>query len=43
MNVQTPQSLELAWGAALVLVVIILLLNIVARLIAARARPSEGR
>lgn len=43
VNVQTPQSLELAWGAALVLVTIILLLNIVARLIAARARPSEGR
>jgi phosphate transport system permease protein len=42
VNVQTPQSLELAWGAALVLVVIILLLNIVARLIGARARPSEG-
>ena len=43
VNVQTPDSLELAWGAALVLVVIILLLNIVARLIAARARPAEGR
>lgn len=43
VNVQTPQSLELAWGAALVLVAIILLLNIVARLIGARARPSEGR
>ena len=43
VNVQTPHSLELAWGAALVLVVIILLLNIVARLIAARARPAEGR
>jgi phosphate transport system permease protein len=43
VNVQTPQSLELAWGAGLVLVVIILLLNIVARLIAARARPAEGR
>ena len=43
VNVQTPQSLELAWGAALVLVTIILLLNLVARLIAARARPSEGR
>jgi phosphate transport system permease protein len=43
VNVQTPQSLELAWGAALVLVGIILILNIVARLIAARARPLEGR
>jgi phosphate transport system permease protein len=43
VNVQTPDSLELAWGAALVLVMIILLLNIVARLIAARARPAEGR
>ena len=43
VNVQTPDSLQLAWGAALVLVVIILLLNIVARLIAARARPAEGR
>ena len=43
INVQTPQSLELAWGAALVLVAIILLLNILARLIAARARPLEGR
>ncbi|MBJ7455702.1 MAG: phosphate ABC transporter permease subunit PstC [Thermoleophilia bacterium] len=43
VNVQTPQSLELAWGAALVLVAVILLLNIVARLVAARARPSEGR
>ena len=43
VNVQTPQSLEMAWGAALVLVGIILILNIVARLIAARARPLEGR
>ena len=34
---------ELAWGAALVLVAIILVLNLVARLIAARARPLEGR
>ncbi len=38
-----PSRQELAWGAALVLVTIILLLNLVARLIAARARPSEGR
>ncbi|HTI33466.1 MAG TPA: hypothetical protein VL422_07290, partial [Miltoncostaea sp.] len=43
VNVQTPQSLELAWGAALVLVVIILILNLVARLIASRVRPLEGR
>ena len=43
VNVQTPQSLQLAWGAALTLVGIILILNIVARLIAARARPLEGR
>ena len=43
VNVQTPQSLELAWGAALVLVAIILFLNIVARIIAARVRPPEGR
>ena len=34
INVQTPQSLRLAWGAALVLVAIILLLNIVGRVIA---------
>ena len=43
INVQTPQSLELAWGAALVLVAIVLLLNLVARVIAARVRPLEGR
>jgi phosphate transport system permease protein len=43
VNVQTPQSLQLAWGAALVLVVIILVLNLVARLIASRVRPLEGR
>jgi phosphate transport system permease protein len=43
VNVQTPESLQLAWGAALVLVVLILILNLVARLIAARARPLEGR
>ncbi len=33
IDVQTPESLELAWGAALVLVAIILLLNVTARLI----------
>ena len=43
INVSTPQSLQLAFGAALVLVSIILVLNLGARLIAARARPSEGR
>jgi phosphate transport system permease protein len=43
INVQTPQSLELAWGAALVLVAIILILNLVARIIASRVRPLEGR
>jgi phosphate transport system permease protein len=43
INVQTPQSLQLAWGAALVLVLIILLLNVVARLIAARTRFAEAR
>jgi hypothetical protein len=43
VNVQTPQSLQLAWGADLTHVGIILMLNIVARLIAARARPLEGR
>ncbi len=43
VNVQTPESQRLAWGATLVLVALILLLNLVARLIAAQARPSEGR
>lgn len=43
INVQTPPSLELAWGAALVLVAIILILNLVARLLASRVRPLEGR
>jgi ABC-type phosphate transport system permease subunit len=43
INMQTPQSLELAWGAALVLVTIILVLNVVARLVAARVRPLEAR
>ena len=43
INVQTPQSLELAWGAALVLVTIILVLNIVARVVAAHVRPLEAR
>ena len=43
IEVQTPQSLQLAWGAALVLVVIILILNLAARLIAARATSLESR
>jgi len=43
INVQTPQSLELAWGAALVLVAIILILNLAARALAARAPRSASR
>ncbi len=42
IQVQTPASLQLAWGAALVLVGIILLLNLAAALISRRARPSEA-
>ncbi len=42
VNVQTPQSEELAWGAALVLVAIILVLNWRAGHRGARP-PSEGR
>lgn len=42
IQVQTPASLQLAWGAALVLVAIILILNLAAALISRRARPSEG-
>ncbi len=42
IEVQTPESLQLAWGAALVLVVIILILNIAARLIAARTTSLES-
>ncbi|MGD9695125.1 MAG: phosphate ABC transporter permease subunit PstC [Thermoleophilia bacterium] len=43
IEVRTPQSEALAWGAALVLVGIILLLNIVARFIATRSRTLESR
>jgi len=43
VDVRTPQSEELAWGAALVLVAIILVLNLVARGIAARKRPGGAR
>lgn len=42
IQVQTPASLQLAWGAALVLVAIILVLNLAAALISRRARPAEG-
>jgi phosphate transport system permease protein len=42
IQVQTPASLQLAWGAALVLVAIILVLNLAAALISRRARPSEA-
>jgi len=42
IQVQTPASLQLAWGAALVLVAIILVLNVAAALISRRARPSEA-
>ncbi len=43
LDVQTPESQRLAWGAALVLVGLILMLNVAARLLAARARPPEAR
>ncbi len=43
LDVQTPESQRLAWGAALVLVGIVLLLNIAARLLASRSRALEGR
>jgi phosphate transport system permease protein len=42
IQVQTPASLQLAWGAALVLVGIILILNLAAALLSRRARPSEA-
>ena len=40
---QTPASLQLAWGAALVLVAIILVLNLGASLLSRRTRRLEGR
>lgn len=43
IQVQTPASLQLAWGAALVLVAIILILNLGAALLARRTRPLEAR
>jgi phosphate transport system permease protein len=43
IEVQTPESLQLAWGAALVLVIIILLLNLLARLIARRSGSVAAR
>jgi phosphate transport system permease protein len=43
VDVRTPQSEELAWGAALVLVAIVLVLNLVARAIAARTRLGGAR
>jgi phosphate transport system permease protein len=43
VQVQTPVTLQTAWGAALVLVVIILLFNLVARLIARKTRTLEAR
>ena len=43
IEVQTPESLQLAWGAALVLVAIIFALNILARLVASRSRRLESR
>jgi len=43
IQIQTPQTLQAAWGAALVLVVIILILNVIARFIARRTRGLETR
>ncbi|MGD9571869.1 MAG: phosphate ABC transporter permease subunit PstC [Thermoleophilia bacterium] len=43
LDVQTPESQRLAWGAALILVGIVLLLNIAARLLASRTRALEAR
>ena len=43
IEVQTPQSLQLAWGAALVLVAMILVLNLIARAVALRARVGGAR
>lgn len=39
---QTPQSLQMAWGAALVLVAIILVLNLGAALLSRKSRRLEG-
>jgi phosphate transport system permease protein len=40
---RSEATVTAAWGAALVLVSIILVLNVLARLLAARTRPQEGR
>lgn len=40
---QTPASLQLAWGAALVLVAIIMVLNLGAAILGRRSRRLEGR
>ncbi len=40
---QTPESLQMAWGAALVLVAIILVLNLGAALLSRKSRRLEGR
>jgi phosphate transport system permease protein len=40
---QTEASLSRAWGAALTLIVIILVLTLIASLISRKARPLEGR
>jgi phosphate transport system permease protein len=40
---RSDATVTAAWGAALVLVAMILMLNLVARLLAARTRPTEGR
>ncbi len=43
VDIQTPESTELAWGAAFVLVAMILFLNLIARLIARFTRSLEVR
>jgi phosphate transport system permease protein len=43
VNVRTPQTEQFAWGATLVLVAAILVLNLLARLIARAARATEAR
>jgi phosphate transport system permease protein len=43
VNTQTAASVRLAWGAALVLVAIVLGLNLLARLAARRLGPRRAR
>jgi phosphate transport system permease protein len=43
ISVRTPQSEQFAWGATLVLVGMILILNLIARLLGRAARASEAR